>query len=380
MSFNKCLHQARRALPKLTQCGSGIVSIPCTMADTGLLSSISPERRLHFPRAFHSSGPSLDLKSESIDTDSDEYKSYHLSHLYVSNLPSHATWYDVKEFIVQHVEPSILYVHLLKNQSGFSRQSAFIRFESHQEAQRALKSLQEVKWDENILSVRMKRIPTASHQESSNKDSSRLFVGNLPFKSTGEDLKRFMEFKQDGIKIDDVSFMYGSDGRPRGYAIVQLATPEDARRAKEMHDVHFMGRPLIVREDRERAPTTFSPQSHPDCFLYLYNINPKVTLPKLREWIDSSSCDTTRSQVKDVRLLQGKLSPEKNAVVGFTSKEFAQKALATWKGMELMGNLLEVRGNRLEPRKEPKLEDSSVDHPELQDEVDVILRRLESLK
>ena len=365
------------------------------MVDAGPLASRSDELQLKacsisiknpsrwgfpFPRKYHSSGSYLDVNTEINDPESDAYKLYHLSQLYVSNLPSEATWHDVKDFMQQRVQPKVRYVHLLTTVDGTSRRCAFVKFESHEEAQIALKSLQNVEWDENMLGVKLKRIPTPPSQQSSlenlsstsddSKNSNRIFVGNLPFRSTWQDLKQFMESQRDGIKINDGCYMFGPDGRPRGYAIVQLATPEDTRQAMEMHDLVFKGRPLLVREDRERAPRTFSSESHPDCFLYLYNLNSNVTLQDLRGWVHSSLCDTTRSQVMHVRLFQGKSSSQKNAVVGFSSNEYAQKALSVWNGMELMGTPVGVREYRSEPQKGKKVED----------EIDAMLGRLESLE
>ncbi|KAL5035452.1 hypothetical protein BDV3_005375 [Batrachochytrium dendrobatidis] len=75
-----------------------------------------------------------------------------------------------------------------------------------------------------------------------------LFVGNLPFIITWQDLKDL--FRQAG----DVAVSHiptDGSGRSRGFGIVTMTTPEDAAKAIQMFNRYILsGRQLEVREDR----------------------------------------------------------------------------------------------------------------------------------
>ena len=83
---------------------------------------------------------------------------------------------------------------------------------------------------------------------------TRLYVGNLSFDSTEEDV--YDAFGQDGRQVKSVSIMLDRDtGRPRGFAFVEMATENDAMAAIEALDgVELDGRPLRVNEAQERQP------------------------------------------------------------------------------------------------------------------------------
>lgn len=80
----------------------------------------------------------------------------------------------------------------------------------------------------------------------------RLYVGNLPFKTTNEDLTAL--FSQAG-PVADVQVMRDlATGRARGFAFVEMATDEGAQKAiADFHEHALDGRPLVVNEARPRA-------------------------------------------------------------------------------------------------------------------------------
>jgi RNA recognition motif-containing protein len=81
----------------------------------------------------------------------------------------------------------------------------------------------------------------------------RLYVGNLPFKTTNEDLTAL--FSQAG-PVQDVQVMRDlATGRARGFAFVEMATDEAAQKAiDEFHQYSLEGRALVVNEARPRTP------------------------------------------------------------------------------------------------------------------------------
>ena len=81
----------------------------------------------------------------------------------------------------------------------------------------------------------------------------RLYVGNLPFKTTNEDLSAL--FSQAG-PVQDVQVMRDlATGRARGFAFVEMATDEAAQKAiDEFHQFALDGRALVVNEARPKTP------------------------------------------------------------------------------------------------------------------------------
>jgi cold-inducible RNA-binding protein len=87
---------------------------------------------------------------------------------------------------------------------------------------------------------------------------SRLFVGNLSFQTMEKDLEAY--FSQAGM-VTSVNLMLDKfSGKSRGFAFVELSTPEEANRAVEMFNgKELQGRPLtvnIARPREDRAPRT----------------------------------------------------------------------------------------------------------------------------
>lgn len=81
--------------------------------------------------------------------------------------------------------------------------------------------------------------------------ASKLFVGNLPFTTTENDLQD--HFAQAGAVVAVNVMQDRATGRSRGFAFVEMASQDDANKAISMfHQKDFQGRPLTVNEARPR--------------------------------------------------------------------------------------------------------------------------------
>lgn len=88
---------------------------------------------------------------------------------------------------------------------------------------------------------------------------NRLYVGNLPYTVTDDQLKEV--FAPHGEVTSASVVMDRATGRSRGFGFVEMSTPEQATKATEqMNGALFEGRPLTVNEARERAPRTGGPR------------------------------------------------------------------------------------------------------------------------
>ena len=81
--------------------------------------------------------------------------------------------------------------------------------------------------------------------------SNKLFVGNLSFKTTENDLQD--AFSAFGTVTETNLMMDRMTNRPRGFGFVTMSTPEEAQKAIEgMHGKDFDGRALTVNVARPR--------------------------------------------------------------------------------------------------------------------------------
>lgn len=83
--------------------------------------------------------------------------------------------------------------------------------------------------------------------------STKLFVGNLSFRTSSEDLRT--AFSAAG-NVESASVIEDREtGRSRGFAFVEMATPEEAQAAIDaFHGKEIDGRALTVNEAKPREP------------------------------------------------------------------------------------------------------------------------------
>jgi RNA recognition motif-containing protein len=79
--------------------------------------------------------------------------------------------------------------------------------------------------------------------------ASKLFVGNLSYQATEEDLREL--FQQAGT-VESVRIITDQfTGRPRGFGFVEMSTKEEAERAiEQLNGRLFRDRNLVVNEAR----------------------------------------------------------------------------------------------------------------------------------
>jgi cold-inducible RNA-binding protein len=86
--------------------------------------------------------------------------------------------------------------------------------------------------------------------------NNKLFVGNLSFNTTENDLQDM--FAAHGTVTEANLMMDRATGRPRGFGFVTMGTPEEAQKAVEALNGHSVdGRALTVnlaRPREERSP------------------------------------------------------------------------------------------------------------------------------
>ena len=83
--------------------------------------------------------------------------------------------------------------------------------------------------------------------------AKRIYVGNLPWATTSEDLRELFQQHGDVESAEVVSDR--ESGRSRGFGFVAMTSDEATSTAIEALNGHEIdGRPLVVNEARERQP------------------------------------------------------------------------------------------------------------------------------
>lgn len=82
--------------------------------------------------------------------------------------------------------------------------------------------------------------------------SDRVFVGNLSYSASDDDLR--VAFEEGGFEVKDVTIVTDREtGQPRGFGFVTLGKPGDAENAIRTMDGHLVaGRPIRVNVANER--------------------------------------------------------------------------------------------------------------------------------
>lgn len=85
--------------------------------------------------------------------------------------------------------------------------------------------------------------------------NTKLFIGNIPFVCTEEDLKKFLE--QAGEVVEVKIIRHRDTGKSRGFGFGEMATPEAAKKAiEELNEqplkVGDVERNLFVKEAKPR--------------------------------------------------------------------------------------------------------------------------------
>ncbi len=81
----------------------------------------------------------------------------------------------------------------------------------------------------------------------------RIYVGNLPFSATDDEVRQMFEAYG---SVNSVSLITDREtGRPRGFGFVEMESDEDAETAiSQLHQSQMGGRSLNVNEARPREP------------------------------------------------------------------------------------------------------------------------------
>jgi len=186
--------------------------------------------------------------------------------VYVGNLPWSTTWQDLKDHMKQAGTVSHADI-LMEDGSGRSKGCGIVEYSSSEEAKKAIDTLNEttlpgtdrklfVREDREegssgrteIRGEKKKRSFSGGANSKQGDQGRQVFVGNLPYDVSWQDLKD--KFRRCGNVIR-ADVLQGPDGRSKGSGTVLFETKFEAKKAIQMFDSKdFQGRPIAVRLDK----------------------------------------------------------------------------------------------------------------------------------
>lgn len=176
--------------------------------------------------------------------------------VYVGNLSWDVAWQDLKDHMREVGE--VVHAEVITEANGRSKGCGVVEFASENEAQQAVETLTDTNLKGRMIFVREDRESSGGAAGgfylgnfSSSKRSSSVYVWNLAYETSWQDLKDHMRIAGN---VDQATILTNSEGRSMGCGVVVYQRPQDSGRAiRELQKSDLNGRPMFVREDREQG-------------------------------------------------------------------------------------------------------------------------------
>lgn len=187
--------------------------------------------------------------------------------IYVGNLPYSVRWQDLKDYMKDAGD--VVFADIMTLRSGKSKGCGIVEFPTVREAQDAISMFNHQSWRGRELFIREDReaAPNTRGQgppgrgghnggdrggfRGSGREGHKLFVSNIPFSSSWQDLKDLFKTIGPVIRAD---VLQTADGRSKGVGTVSFESSQDADDAIAAYNGwDWNGRTIEVREDKFAA-------------------------------------------------------------------------------------------------------------------------------
>jgi len=184
--------------------------------------------------------------------------------------------------------------------------------------------------------------PYKKSEDTGNAQGRRVYIGNLSWGVSWQDLKDHMREVGEVTRAD---IMTGTDGRSKGCGIVEYTSKADAKKAVlTLTDTELDGRKIFVREDREERLSRSGNRSYPDTQgrrVYVGNLSWDVA------WQDLKDHMREAGEVSHAEVIKEADGRSKGfGIVEYATSEEAQEAIETLTETELKGRIIYVREDR----------------------------------
>ena len=197
-----------------------------------------------------SSEENNDEKNKEGNDNEEELPKNAYEELFVRNLSYNTTEEELAEYFQKYGDVEVSKIVSDKN-TGKSRGFGFLKFYEKKSAVAAMKDAENIVVGGRNLQIRYSN-DKGSQMKGGNGGSAKkggpttefgIFVGNISYKCTENDLKKF--FKDCG-KVVDVRIAKKPDGKLKGFAHVDFETKEGMEKAVEKNGKELQGRALKI--------------------------------------------------------------------------------------------------------------------------------------
>mmetsp|Transcript_20553 Transcript_20553/g.30327 ORF Transcript_20553/g.30327 Transcript_20553/m.30327 type:complete len:378 (-) Transcript_20553:802-1935(-) len=265
--------------------------------------------------------------------------------IFVGNLSYKTSWQNLKDHMrkVGNVDKATI----IQGSDGRSKGCGIVVFQDARDAQRSVRELAESELDGRTIFISEDRDEQKVHHSTARPDLS-VFVGNLAFETSWQDLKDHM---RKAGNVENAKILEHPDGRSKGCGLVSYQQPKDAQRAvRQLHDSVLKGRPMTVRENREKTNTGNSNGGkRPDPpvgnnQVFVGNLGYATTWKSLKDLFASVG------SVNRAEVIVGHDGKQKGfGIVTFFNPNDAEAAINRLNGAELDGRKLLVRYDERAP-------------------------------
>jgi len=258
--------------------------------------------------------------------------------VYVGNLAYKTRWQDLKDHMRK--AGNVDKVTILEGNDGRSKGCGIVVYQHPKDAQRAIRELADSTLDDRPIFVREDREDSKTNEKKTNSPELCVFVGNIAFESSWQDLKDHM---RGAGNVDSAKIMQYPDGRPKGCGLVVYQHPKDVQRAiREMSGSVLHGRNITVRQNREQSDPRPGPPAQGNQSsggqLYVGNLAWETS------WQDLKDFFATVGNVDRAEVIVGVDGrPKGFGIVRYYNTNDADAAITKLDGAELDGRALHVR-------------------------------------
>ena len=165
--------------------------------------------------------------------------------VYVGNLAWETNSKDLEEHMSK--AGTVVLAEVFMAFANRSKGCGIVEYESPESAKKAIAELNDtrIKDTERLIFVREDREPTKNYTKR-NTEGRQVFVDNLPFSTTWQDLKD--HFRNAGFNVVRANIREGREGRSLGKGTVLFESEADANKAiEELDNTELDGRPISVK-------------------------------------------------------------------------------------------------------------------------------------
>uniref|UniRef100_A0A4W5QJ62 Nucleolin n=2 Tax=Hucho hucho TaxID=62062 RepID=A0A4W5QJ62_9TELE len=245
--------------------------------------------------------------------------------LFVGNLNSNKDFDEIKEALAAFFSKKNLEVQDVR--LGASKKFGYVEFASAEDMQAAME-LNGKKFMGQELKMDKARSKENSQEDKKDRDARTLFVKNLPFSATQDDLR---EVFADAVEI---RIPPGQDGSNRGIAYIEFKTEAIAdKMLTEAQGADVQGRSIMVDYTGNKSQKGARPPAAESKTLIVNNLSYSATEDSLQSAFEGAV---------SIRVPQNNGRPKGFAFVEFESAEAAKEALENLNGTEIEGRQIRL--------------------------------------